>query len=91
MEQDLVTGVSYAEVYPYNTITVERVSTAKGTVSSWGYNVGADVSIYLSRHVGIGAVAQLARGTTSLTGTGGGVISIDVGGLQVGGGLRLRF
>jgi hypothetical protein len=91
VRQDLVTDVSYGDVYPYHTITVQRVSTAQREISSWGFNVGADVSVYFSRHVGIGALVQLARGTMSLTSAGGGAIPIDVGGLQVGGGLRLRF
>lgn len=91
VRQDLVTDVSYEDVYPYNTITVQRVSTAQQKISSWGLNVGADVSMYFSRNVGIGALVQFARGTMSLTSAGGGAIPIAVGGLHVGGGLRLRF
>jgi hypothetical protein len=54
--------------------------------------VGADVSWFYTQGLGIGVVGRYSRGTVEvrdpLTGADA---DLDVGGFQVGGGVRIRF
>ena len=59
-----------------------------------GGNVGVDVTYMLPDMIGVGGLIRYTAASISPTAPDGVTItptSIDVGGLQVGGGLRLRF
>jgi hypothetical protein len=49
------------------------------------------VGYFFSRQVGVGFTVQVAGATVALPSTGGGTTEVKAGGLQAGGGLRLRF
>jgi hypothetical protein len=91
IEQDLVNDFTYAEQYPYDAATFLDgvVGTAEG--STIGVNAGADVSFFFTRQVGIGVNVQYSTATISVASPGGGSIALKAGGVQSGGGLRLRF
>ena len=93
VQQDVVTDVVFTDTYPYDTpaftsATAQRVR-AKNKV---GYNAGADVGIRLARHAGVGASVRFSRADMSLTMPNSTTtVSMDAGGTQVVGGLRLFF
>ena len=89
--QGLVTAVEFSQIYPFDVATFTAVASGTQTESAVGYNVGADVGFFFSRYVGIGALARFSRASLDLVSEDSGRISVDVGGLHVGGGLRLRF
>jgi hypothetical protein len=89
--QDVLNQVGYTEAYPYDSATATNGQTANVSVSKTGFNAGADVGFFFSRHVGVGGVAQYAGTTIKLDSAGGDTVDAKVGGFQVGGGLRLRF
>ena len=91
ISQDLVTDVLFTQVYPYDTATYAGISTGRQSESKVGFNVGADVSFYFSGHVGVGWLARFSRATIDLPSQDGGTVTVDTGGFQTGGGLRLRF
>ena len=92
VSQELVADATYAEAYPYDTTAFSSATTTKVSLSKLGFNVGADVGVKLSKNVGVGGLIRYSRAsmTFPLTNTAGGV-SVDVGGVQAGGGVRFFF
>jgi hypothetical protein len=92
VKQDLVSGATFTETYPYDTAAFGTATTTKATGTKLGFNAGADVGVRLSSNFGVGALLRFSRAnlTLPLTGSSSGV-SVDAGGLQVGGGVRFYF
>lgn len=92
LKQGVVSDVTYTEAYPYDTAEFTGVTVTEQTESGIGFNVGADVAVLFSPRVGVGGLVRYSQGTIDFLGTDGATtLSVDVGGLQVGGGLRLFF
>lgn len=100
VHQEVVTGVQYTESMTgtSHTVSLTGVSHGQAADTAWGFNVGADGSLYLSRHFGVGAILRFSRAKATITnglqtaGTGyEATQDITVGGLTLGGGLRVRF
>ena len=89
--QDLVTGVTFDQTYPYNDVTFAGASRQPRSASTTGFHAGADVSFYFSNWVGVGGMVRFSRGSVDLNSQDGGRVAIDTGGVQTSGGLRLRF
>jgi opacity protein-like surface antigen len=89
--QDVVDAFTYDETYPFDTVSFRSATTRSEKVSKVGFNVGGDVSVFVTRILGVGASARFATTTVSMTGANGNAVDVKAGGLQVGGGLRLRF
>lgn len=89
--QDVVSDVTYSEAYPFDTALFTGASTTRGKKSTVGFNAGADVTLFLTSRVGVGGQVRFSRGTAKVGTPLGGSVSMGVGGLEVGGGLRLRF
>ncbi|MDA1093343.1 MAG: hypothetical protein O3A25_08760 [Acidobacteria bacterium] len=53
--------------------------------------VSADLALFFSRYLGIGGLARRSRASLTLTAEDGGQLPIDVGGVHLAGGLRVRF
>lgn len=92
VKQGIVTDFEIVEAYPYDTATFSRAITTTVDESKVGFNVGADVGYFFTRQVGIGGIVQFSSATVEAPASSGtGTVEIKAGGLQVGGGLRLRF
>ncbi len=91
LRQDLISDLVFRDVYPYETVTIDSVLTTQKSKAIIGVNVGADATLMLWRFVGVGVGARYARGSMNLPSAGQGSIPVDVGGVQVSGGVRLRF
>ncbi len=85
VSHDVVSFSVGSIVEPVPTATFTRTAFKR---SVWAFSAGADVSVMLTPQLGVGGFARLQQATVNLPGTG---LTFDVGGLQVGGGLRLRF
>ena len=91
LEQDLVDEVSIAEMGPpFTAVTVTGVSTVRATGTRLGGNLGADVSYRFNSAVGVGFTLKYIGGSIDLAETMGDE-SLEVGGVQFGGGLRVFF
>jgi hypothetical protein len=83
---------------PY-AVSITGVETSEATASAWGYHAGADVGVFFSRHVGVGGLVRYSRATaklpnalqTAIDGSSDANSEETLGGLSIGGGLRLRF
>ena len=89
--QGLVTAISFDHAYPFDTATFSSASTGEQAKSTIGVNLGADMGYFFSDAIGIGALVRFSRGSVNLSSADGGEILISLGGLHVGGGLRIRF
>jgi hypothetical protein len=83
-------GLSVSAGYPYDSTTA-TVSTQDVSKTAIGFGVGADVSYYFSKTVGLGGMIRVARATADVPVNGQPSVGVPVGGLQIGGGLRIRF
>ena len=86
LEHEIASFSATGIVEPGPTVTFTRVTESR---SVWGFLVGADARYMFTDTVGAGAFVRYQRATVNFPGTGG--LSLEVGGLQVGGGLRFRF
>ena len=91
VEQDLVSGIDFTDVFPFETATFVSASVEQQSESTVGYHVGADIAVYFTPNVGVGGLVRFSQATVDFSSNDGGTISVDTGGVHFGGGLRLRF
>ena len=95
VSQDLVSGETLgAEASPFDAISINGVTRTTSQKTGIGGNVGVDVTYMLTDMIGVGGLIRYTAASISPDAPDGVTItptSFDVGGLQVGGGLRLRF
>lgn len=93
-EQQVVTTIRYDHVYQLfnvgNVVDITTYDSEKRTGSGWGLHAGGDVSVFFNRVVGVGAVLRVSRGSVTIQDYGGDE-ERRTGGVQFGGGLRLKF
>jgi len=92
VRQTLVTDVTYSESFPFDTATYTVATTAESTSKTeTGFNVGGEVTWKFSRNVGVGGMVRFARAQATLNATNNPAMKVDIGGVQVGGGIRFAF
>ena len=91
VKQDIVNDLEITDAYPYDVATFSRAVSNTSSESKVGFNVGADVGYFFTRQLGVGFTLQYAGTTLEVPSPGGGTIDVKAGGVQAGGGLRLRF
>lgn len=91
VKQDMVTDVTYTDSYPYDVATFRTATATAGSASKMGFNAGGDLAFFFTRQLGLGATVQFAGTTVEMPAAGGTQRDVKVGGVQAGGGLRLRF
>ena len=92
VKQDLVTGLTYTESYPYDTVALAAASSTSVSVTKIGYNAGADVGVRVSKGVGVGGLVRFSRASVEFPLAGATTnVKSDAGGVLVAGGLRLFF
>lgn len=90
LEQDLAGDFTPVEVYPYDAVTVTAGAPARVKDTVIGFHAGGGVTWFVTRHIGLGALVRFASGAQDVP-LGGQDVKLDVGGVQAGVGLRLRF
>ena len=93
IEQDVLSGITVAEspVPPFAAVTINSVTTTSESERAVGFTVGADMTYLITRRFGAGALVRYSAASVDLTTSGGGTITVDAGGFQIGAGLRVRF
>jgi hypothetical protein len=92
VRQTMVRTVNVADAYPFDTATFTGVETVEQKDNKIGFNVGADLTVFFSKYVGVGGVVRFSRADVDVTAPDGtSEVSIEAGGLHLGGGLRVRF
>jgi hypothetical protein len=90
-KQDLVTDVSYTESYPFDTATFTSATLTQQSLSKTGVNVGADITWTFTRHIGLGGLIRFSHASATYTASPTNEATVSLGGLQAGGGIRVRF
>ena len=90
--QSLIRGVAMVNEIgaPFDTVALGTASTTSVSETGVGVNAGVDITYLVTERLGGGLFVRWAGGSVDLPASGGSQ-SIDVGGLQVGVGLRARF
>ena len=83
VEQELLTGAAVSEPGP----TLTNVAATSLSESAIGFVVGADVRYMVTSRIGVGAMAKFATASVDLNDNA----KLDVGGFQMGGGVRIKF
>lgn len=91
LAQELITGVEFDHSYPFNSATFTSTAESQASQTVVGYHVGADMGYFFSPNIGVGTLIRFSRASTALLSEDGGSVAVNVGGLNVTGGLRLRF
>jgi hypothetical protein len=89
--QGLVIDVTTSSVYPYDTATFLGATVSKTSQWQLGANAGLDVSVRLSTHVGVGGLVRYSRASAQFPMAMGDAVTVEAGGLQLGGGVRFIF
>jgi len=92
VRQAVVDDVSFRDTYPYDTPTFTSAASQRVSGQRTGFNAGADIGLRLSRHAGVGGSVRFSRAVVSLVMPNStATTSVDAGGVQLLGGLRLYF
>jgi opacity protein-like surface antigen len=91
VKQDFVSGVAINETFPFDTATFASATTKQVSEKAVGFNVGVDVSRPLSSHVGVGALIRYSRADVKFDAPDIGRQTVKAGGVDVAGGVRVRF
>ena len=78
------------EVAPYTAVSLTDFTTAVEKGTGIGYNAALDVTYLLTRYFGVGLFLRYTGGSVEMPFPDG-PQSVEVGGVQAGAGLRLRF
>lgn len=91
VKQDFVAQANYTETYPYTTVAFKSADVTNVSATKLGFNAGVDAMYFFTTSVGVGGNVRFSKATIDFTSPGGNTVSVEAGGVQVGGGLRLRF
>lgn len=91
VKQGVVTDFTYQDTYPYDTATFASAETTTAKESKLGFNAGGDVAFFFTRRLGVGVSAQFSGTEIDVPSASGQTQTVRIGGLQAGGGLRVRF
>jgi Outer membrane protein beta-barrel domain len=90
VKHQAIQTTTFEESYPFDDVALDQVTLEERKGTRWGYNVGADASYFFSEYLGVQGLARYSKATISI-GPDDNKSSVEAGGLQVGGGLRVRF
>ena len=91
VQQQLVTDVSFAQAYSFDTATFSNAAIDRRSGSMFGFHVGTDVAYYFAGNVGVGWLTRYSRGSLELPSVGDDRLELETGGLHTAWGLRMRF
>jgi opacity protein-like surface antigen len=90
VKADVVGVPQYVESYPFDIVTVTNVPVVNSSKSAVGFNVGGDVSYWVSDRLDVGVRLRFSRAKADL-GTVGSTVEVNAGGFVAGAGLSVRF
>ncbi len=98
-----VAGVSVGdEVFPFEASPARGTTVSKRRATQLGWTVGADLSVFLTRHVGVGWLTRFSRAAADIAVSPSGAFfdevleaplsdRVELGGVLVSAGVRFRF
>jgi opacity protein-like surface antigen len=92
IKQEFVETVSVQEgAAPYTTVSISGVTQVEQSETAVAFTAGLDGTYKLTPKFGIGAFFRYSGASADMPLSGGGTVTVEAGGIQIGGGLRYRF
>jgi hypothetical protein len=92
LSQDLVDTVTIEETGPpYTTVSVTGGTVTRISKGGAGFHVGLDGAYRLTDRYGVGMLIRYSHGSVDVATGDNPKVSVDVGGFEIGGGVRVRF
>ena len=92
IKQDFIETVVPVEgAPPFNTVTIGSVTPIGQSESAVAFTAGLDGTYRLTPKFGIGAFFRYSGASADMPLSGGTTVTVEAGGIQIGGGLRVRF
>jgi hypothetical protein len=88
---DVAEDIDINETYPYDTVAIAEGTVVEMSETVMGFHAGADVSWYFTDRIGVGGLLRFAQGKKEAAIGEGQPFDLEVGGMQVGVGVRIRF
>lgn len=89
--QEVVTGVTVAEEYPFDSATFRSATTARAKGSAPGFNAAVDLSRMLTRRLAANAMLRFSHGEVDVDAGNARRVATKAGGAQAGAGIRVSF
>ena len=89
--EDVITGISWSESYPYTSVALTRAAIAQREASAIGFHVAGDVVVALAPRAGLIGGVRYSQATVRLESAPGQHVDVDLGGVVVRGGVRWLF
>ena len=91
LTQGVIVDVDVSETLPpFTLVNLDAIHTQEQTATAVGGNVGVDVAYLITDRIGVGGFLRYAGASADLP-TQGGDVSVRLGGMQVGAGVRIRL
>ncbi len=92
VKQDFIeTVVPQEGAPPFSTVSIASVTQIEQSESAVAFTAGVDGTYKLSPRYGVGVFFRYSGASVDMPLSGGGTVTVEAGGLQLGGGLRVRF
>jgi hypothetical protein len=92
IKQDFIETVIPQEgAAPFTTVTISSVTQVEQSESAVAFTAALDGTYLLTPRFGIGAFFRYSGASADMPLSGGGTVTVEAGGIQLGGGLRVRF
>jgi hypothetical protein len=88
--RDVPGEIFVTETAPTFTTVDLRIEPARESKNGFGGHVGVDATFMLTPRFGLGLLVRFVGGSVDIS-TGTAIVSLDTGGFQGGGGIRVRF
>jgi Outer membrane protein beta-barrel domain len=89
--QGIIEQVNYSETFPYDTATYTSATARNATQTKLAFLVGADVTYFFSRRIGVGGGFKYSAATVELPSLDSDVLETKTGGFGISTGVRFRF
>jgi hypothetical protein len=91
IKQDFVETVTVVETPPYTSVSISGVQLVEQSDTAVAFTAGLDGTYRLTPRFGIGAFFRYSGASSDMPLSGGNSVTVEAGGIQIGGGLRVRF
>jgi hypothetical protein len=91
ISQDFIETVGVVETDPFTSVSISSVQQIEQSDNAVAFTAGLDGTYRLTPRFGIGAFFRYSGASSDMPLSGGGTVTVEAGGIQIGGGLRVRF
>ncbi len=91
INQSFVETVTVVETPPYTSVSISEVQQIEQSDTAVAFTAGLDGTYRLTPRFGIGAFFRYSGASSDMPLSGGNSVTVEAGGIQIGGGLRVRF